>query len=206
MPLSPLLLIASAGALLDGARGEHDTERLAKQFLGELDHTAPAGRWNAAFIHHAGYWSHFEHHIGRSAWPLPPALDCHELGAFAEANGVLSAGKPEFGEVFLLWSPLRKRFLHTGIILAAEPLGAGTGAAEAERYECHTMEGNITHTGCVGGSRLARVRRILSPARHDRTIRWMDLEPRAVATRSHQSGSRRIDRQGSALESLPSAA
>jgi hypothetical protein len=89
--------------------------------------------------------------------------------------------EPEIGEVFLLWSPAKCRFVHAGIVLAAERFDAG--GREAARYECLTIEGNVTPAGSVGGDRLARVRRILSPGRGDRTIRWTELETRATATR-----------------------
>ena len=93
---------------------------------------------------------------------------------------MLSEAKPELGEVFLLRSPSTRLYVHAGIILGAERFDA---SGKEVRYECHTIEGNVTPTGCVGGDHIARVRRILSPARGDRTIRWTELEARETATR-----------------------
>ena len=185
--LSPALLVAAAGALLDGARAANSTARLSEQFLSIVDDPGAAA-WNAAFIHHAGHWSHVDHCTGQSCWPLPATAECDELAEFARTEQVLSAEAPEAGEVFLLWSPSKERFVHTGIVLSAQRFeisrdnGKGGTRREA-RFECHTIEGNITSTGYVGGDRLARVRRVLSPARGDRTIRWTELEERVVSTR-----------------------
>lgn len=155
IPLSPVLLIASAGALLDGARAEASTARLAEQFLSGVGQPH-SKNWNVAFVHHAGHWSHFDHRTGRSSWPLPAAVACDQLAEFARAKDVLSAQGPEPGEVFLLRSPSKHKFVHAGIVLAVERFDVP--GKEPMRYECHTMEGNITPTGCVGGGRLARVR------------------------------------------------
>ncbi|MDB4877503.1 MAG: hypothetical protein JWM41_3949 [Gemmatimonadetes bacterium] len=180
IPLSPVLLIASAGALLDGARAGQSTRRLAEQFLSQA-RQPDARHWDLAFVHHAGFWSHFDHRTGKSSWPLPSTATCDELADFACIRNVLSAEGPVSGEVFLLRSPSKRRFVHAGIVLAAERFNVGAG--EPPRYECHTIEANITSTGCIGGDRLARVRRILSPGRGDRTIRWSGLEQRIVSTR-----------------------
>ena len=171
-PLSPSLLIAAAGALVEGARTADGTARLAEQFLMGVG-AGGLRRWNAAFIYHAGYWSHFDHAAGRSIWPLPATADCDELGAFARFRNALSPRMPAPGDVFLLWSPTRSRFVHAGIVLMAERFGALCSVPP--RYACHTIEGNVTATGVLGGDRLTRVQRILSPVRGDRTIRWTAL-------------------------------
>jgi hypothetical protein len=180
IPLSPVLLIASAGALLDGAREQGNVVSLAERFLAGVDARAE-NRWDVAFVHHAGYWSHFDHRTGRSSWPLPATADCEELADFARTRGVLSAEKPQSGEIFLLRSPSKRRFVHAGIVLMAERFDVG--GAEIARYECYAIEADITPTGCMGGDRLARVRRILAPGRGDRTIRWTALEQRVISTR-----------------------
>lgn len=177
--LSPSLLIAAAGALLDGARKVGHTARLAEQFLAGVGNQRSMA-WNAAFIHHAGYWSHYDHQTGRSRWPLPPTADCELLAKFAQEKGVLSAEAPEAGEVFLLWSPVKKRFVHVGIVLWALPVDADL--CEVPSFECRTIEGNVTQAGCVGGDRLARVRRLLSAARGDRVVRWAALQQRVAVT------------------------
>ena len=185
-PLCPSLLIAAACALLEGARTADGTARLAEQFLMGVGAGAPR-HWSAAFVHHAGFWSHFDHSMGRSIWPLPATADCDELGAFARFRNVLSSRVPAPGDVFLLWSPRRHRFVHAGIVLMAERFNSM--ACDPMRFACHTIEGNVTTTGGLGGDRLARVQRILSPLHGDRTIRWdalgvsscVDLPLRAAA-------------------------
>jgi hypothetical protein len=167
--LSPSLLLAAAGALLEGARDVDGTARLAAQFLMGVGAVGPK-RWSAAFVHHAGYWSHFDHAAGRSIWPLPATADCDELAAYARFRNVLSPRLPAPGDVFLLWSQTRNRFVHAGIVLMAERFGHVCSVPQ--RYACHTIEGNVTVAGGLGGDRLARVQRILSPLHGDRTIRW----------------------------------
>ena len=166
IPLSPVLLIASAGALLDGGASGRRPGWVAGA---------------AALVHHAGYWSHFDHRGGRSNWPLPQTTDCAELATFAGKRGVLSDEPPRIGEIFLLWSPSKRRFVHTGIVLASDRFDVV--GREPARYECLTIEGGITRTGCIGGEGLARVRRMLVPGRGDRSIRWMGLEARLTSPR-----------------------
>ena len=151
--------------------------------------------WDAAFVHYAGYWSHYDMRTGTSAWPFPPTADCGELAAAAELHGVLSADAPQAAELFLLWSPAKQAFVRTGIIVSVEPrtLDDMGGAPNARRYVCHTIEGNIGPTGCPGGHKLARVWRTLTPGRGDRTIRWMDCEP------ADRFGSAKIVRANPAL-------
>jgi hypothetical protein len=168
-PLSPSLLIAAAGALLESTRTPDRTARLAEQFLMDVGERGPRN-WSAAFVHHAGFWSHFDHAVGRSIWPLPATADADELGAFARFRNVLSSRRPRSGDVFLLWSATRRRFVHAGIVLIAEHFGPQ--CSMPPRYACHTIEGNVTPDGGLGGDRLARVQRILSPLHGDRTIRW----------------------------------
>lgn len=175
IPLSPALLTTTACALVEVARTVNGTQRLVELFLqsvGRPDLT----RWNAAFIHYAGYWSHYDHCTERSRWPLPATAECSALAEFALARGVLSARPPEPGEVFLLWSLAEKRFVHSGIVLKARRCLPNRW--EPHRYDCHTIEGNVTVTGRVGGECLAPVRRLLSPGLGDRTIRWAAAEER----------------------------
>ena len=173
MSLSPSLLIAAAGALVESAATTADCSRLAEKCL-----LGTGGfwtqRWSAAFVHHVGFWSHFDYAAGRSLWPLPATADCDELAAFARNRGVLSSRLPEPGDVFLVWSAAQGRFVHTGFVLAAARFSPLRG--NPTRYACHTIEGNVTSAGSIGGGRLARVQRILSPVRGDRTIRWKQLD------------------------------
>src|SRR5919199_6538396 len=87
----------------------------------------PPGRpWCAAFVHHVGYWSHYDYDAGRSSWPLPPTASCFELGAYARARGVLRE-EPEIGDVFLQWNAELARFAHTGIVTRVREEGAAPG-------------------------------------------------------------------------------
>ena len=177
-PLSPALFLSGASAVLGMKDG---TPARDASILSVLDAEVrlPAAR-GGALVHHAGYWSHFDQRNGVSRWPLP-APDVHDhhttLARFAERQGILSDARPQPGEVFLLWSPARLRFVHTGIVLSVERLPRDPAAERAPwRYECHTIEGNVTAAGGVAGARLGRVRRVLSPALGDRSIKWTDFD------------------------------
>jgi hypothetical protein len=178
--LSPALLIAAASALVrfraDGASGASLVEYLVRG-TGQ----PAATRWDAALIYHAGYWSHYDDRTGMSSWPLPATADCEDLARFAREENVLSYDAPEAGQIFLQWSPARKAFVHSGIVVGVElPVERMDGY---EQYECRTIEGNVTETGRLDGTGMGRVSRFLAPSRGDRTIRWIDLEHRAIATR-----------------------
>jgi hypothetical protein len=178
LPLTPALLFASASTLLGTQDTPVGSVTLPVHFansVGEPD----IRRWDTAFVHYAGYWSHYDHRSGTSAWPFPPTGDCNELAAAADLHDVLSSDPPQPAELFLLWSPAKQAFVRTGIIMHVEPgtLEDLSGARDGRQYVCHTIEGNIGETGCPGGHRLARVWRTLRPGCGDRTIRWMDCEP-----------------------------
>jgi hypothetical protein len=130
--------------------------------------------WSAAFVHHVGYWSHFDHRSGTSVWPLPDTGSCSDLAAFAARHLVLAADAPEPGDVYLLWSPAKKEFVRTGIVLSRSrrfrhPSGR-------RHYECLTIDGDTTRHGSLRGGQTAVVQRVLSPSRGDRLIRWPLLE------------------------------
>ena len=92
-PLAPALLIASAHALTDsvGISAVTGTSALlVRRYLADVgyhgtDDGPEDGGWSAAFVHHAGYWSHYEYRFRASVWPLPATASCAELARFAEA-------------------------------------------------------------------------------------------------------------------------
>jgi hypothetical protein len=203
MTLAPSLLTATANALLGLNLDEQDRRRLAQQFMQGTGHTR-LKRWDAAFVHYAGYWSHFDQRRGRSTWPLPAAPRCQDLARFARVNDVMSDEAPQPGELLLLWSPCLMGFVRTGIILAVEP--PETRPNGLRYYECHTIEGNVTQTARLDGDRLGRVSRFLSPEFGDRTIRWTELEQRDVSVRQRSTVALRDFEERRAREALDAAA
>jgi hypothetical protein len=188
MTLAPALLTATANAVLGLQLNEPERRTVAHRFAQSTGH-AWVKRWDAAFVHYAGYWSHFDQRSGRSTWPLPATAACHDLARFARATGVLSHDAPQAGELLLLWSPRRRMFVRTGIILAVEP--PETRPNGMRYYECHTIEGCVTPTARLDGDRMGRVSRFLSPEFGDRTIRWIDLEQPEVSVRQRSTGAQR---------------
>ena len=184
--LAPSALVAAAGSLIGLRDGSVARDAEIRQLLGGY----VAGRrrpWASALIHHAGYWSHFQHRSRTSNWPLPRVRQVPDLAEYAAAKNVLSFAAPQPGEIFVLWSPAKQHFVHTGILLSVEPIPLyredDVGQAHRDRrYVCSTIEGEVTSTGGFAGPHLGRVRRVLSPARGDRTIRWTELDARDRAT------------------------
>jgi hypothetical protein len=181
LPLSSERFVAAASAFLGlgeerlrGWRGE-----MVECFLREVRIArAQAGRaaWHTAFIHHAGFWSHFDHDAGRSSWPLPATGNAPALAAYALLRGVLQE-TPEAGDVFLLWSRARRRYVRTGIVVRVD--GNGEGMDGALWHECVTIEANTSQTLAAGGRILRHSRRFV-PSLKDRFVRWTALEVRAV--------------------------
>jgi hypothetical protein len=180
-PLSPALFLSGAAAVLGMKDGSAARDAAIMKLLKGEMHTR-ARAWDMALVQHAGFWSHFDHRNGRSTWPIPAPKQHADLAAFAERENVLSSERPEAGEIFLLWSPAKKLFVHTGIVLSVEPLPFDDQVeGEARRFECHTIEGEVTRTGCLHGTQLGRVRRVLMPGAGDRSIRWADVKMRPLA-------------------------
>ena len=178
VPFTPAFLIAAAASLV-GVREQGGNNRgpLIELFLREVKQP-PGQPWCAAFVHHAGYWSHYDHETAKSSWPLPPTASCYMLGEYAKRRGVLRDA-PEIGDVFLMWNEKLKRFAHTGIVVQLRDEGETPG--EGQWFECETIDGNTD----AGGSRegdgvLRRIRRFL-PDAGDRFIRWADLDPWRMA-------------------------
>jgi hypothetical protein len=192
-PLSPAFLITAALALvddaaaLDAARPELPAA-LARRYRNSPSDAArsvaadPATSvavhlmdgWSATFVHHAGYWSHFDYRIEASIWPLPATSSCEELAAFAGDNFVLADDEPNPGDIYLLWSPAKKRFVRSGIILGVTRRQVYPSGRMG--YECLTVDADTTVRGSLRGPCTAIIRRMLSPDAGDRWIRWPLLD------------------------------
>jgi len=184
IPPSPTLLIAAANSYIGWdeaaeenrfARRSAFVECLLREVHAELEGGTPVP-WHTAFVHHVGYWSHYDHFYGASSWPLPATASAAELGAFAAERGVL-AKEPREGDLFLLWAPVKQEFVRTGIVLRLGDFGVtfrGTPYQEFVTIEANTNESRDTD----GGVTLKQLRR-LSPEMGDRFVRWSDLDVRA---------------------------
>jgi hypothetical protein len=138
----------------------------------------PGQPWCAAFVHHVGYWSHFDYAAERSSWPLPATASCYMLGAFAKERGVLREA-PAAGDVFLLWNVRLARFAHTGVVARLREEGKTPGGDPW--FDCDTIEGNTDAGGSREGDGVMRRVRRFYPKVGDRFIRWAELDQRAVA-------------------------
>ena len=150
-------------------------ERMLLEVQGELEGGQPVPR-HTAFINYVGYWSHYDHVYGASSWPLPATASAHELGEDARARGVLH-DEPMVGDVFLLWSSPKQKFVRAGIVLRPGDFAVnvrGTPYQEVEVIEANTNEAH----GEDGGLVLKHLRR-LSAELGDRFVRWSELDVRA---------------------------
>jgi hypothetical protein len=145
--LAPSLLVAAAGAYAGPARNA------------------------AEFVHHVGYWSHFDHRVGKSSWPLPDALGCAALAKWARKRRIITE-EPREGDVFLHRSSPSRPFTHVGIIAAVDCMVVSPdGNVE---YLCATIES-------ARGARVVKRSRRFVPDNGDCFIRWPDLDQRALA-------------------------
>lgn len=178
VPLSPPLLIAAASTLIGtGAESETCRGRLLDLILAGVGQPN-TGSWSAAFVHHVGYWSHYDFGGGYSSWPLPPTNDPRDLAAFGHERQIY-APEPEPGDVFLLWSSPRKQHARAGIVVQA--IEAMTEPRTRRQYwVCLTIEGETTDTGAATGGRIQLVQRNLSVANRDRFLRWTALDTREL--------------------------
>jgi hypothetical protein len=142
-PLTPTFLIAAAAALV-GVREDGDTSCgwMIELFLRGVNQP-PGEPWSAAFVHHVGYWSHFEPGAERSSWPLPSTASCDVLAQYARAKRVLH-DEPQAGDVFLIWHAPTASFAHTGIVARVRDAGVtagGTNGSTATRSRATPMRG-----------------------------------------------------------------
>ena len=185
MALTPAFLVTTASAFIglgEDGDGHHRDQghggrgAVVDRFVRQI-RTHPGGSsapWDAAFVHHVGYWSHFDHDVGESSWPFPAPLDAHSLASYARTMNILDV-RPDVGDLFVLWSPAKRCYVHTGIVLRIGPRGHfpnGDGFVE-----CDVLSANVRPNGRIGGPSTLRVMRRMSPIRGDRFIRWTGLEP-----------------------------
>ena len=189
IPLSPQLLVATATVFIgvgddpDAIAAAAFVARLLQQVgrpelvpFSVAAHDAAA--WDAAFVFHCGYWSHFDHRIDRSTWPILPARDASELAAFATEHGVLR-DKPHAGDIFLQHSPSRQGFVRAGIV--AQVVATRRGPDRERVHDVLTIEGATGANGELGGQQVRRILRRVTASSGDRFIRWVELEPAPIA-------------------------
>ncbi|HEY2374689.1 MAG TPA: hypothetical protein VGH98_01825 [Gemmatimonadaceae bacterium] len=132
-----------------------------------------------AFVHFAGFWSHYAPDFGCSSWTLPECKRVENIADFAEEQGGIVAS-PLAGDVFLLASARGDRHVLAGIISVVEQVSSMLNGSLT--FICTTIEGELGATGddgaapCVPTARV--VRRRLSAAFGDCFIRWCDLAAR----------------------------
>jgi len=176
--LSPALLVSTANAFVgvtENAERVLDSESFVANCLREVHVAAadvPSAPWHTAFVHHVGYWSHYDNRDRASSWPLPSTADCNELAAWAVEHRVLHT-EPEPGDVFLLWSARRLRFIRSGIVAHVHCCGFLPDLDHY--YACLTIEGNTDESFASNGRSMLRHVRPLSSDRGDRFIRWKDI-------------------------------
>lgn len=177
VPLSPLRLISAATSFIGlGEEPDHEKGRTVERFRGQTDSN---GAWDASFLTHVGYWSHFDHQGNRSSWPLPLTAQPDVMAAFAYEHAVTRA-EPRVGDVALIWFSHRGAFARVGIVV---DVGVGSQLVDGSPcFHCMTIEGNVGPGGRPGGATIARVQRRLCPSRGDQFIRWaeFDLDTQAV--------------------------
>ncbi len=177
VPLSPALLVAAANAFIGvSEHGGDNRGQMVEHFLRSV--ALPPGQpWCAAFVHHVGHSAHYDHLARRSSWPLPATGSCEALARAAREYGVLR-DEPHVGDVFLLYSPLRKRFIHTGIVVGVQD---EERVHERDVHVCITVEGNTNDDGSANGHSTLRKVRTFREAEGHRFIRWAEILARAVA-------------------------
>jgi hypothetical protein len=106
-PLSPVRLISAATAFL--GLGEESTGtgvgRFVSLCLAEVGQP-PGHPWDTAFVHHVGYWSHYENEVDWSAWPLPRSATA-EASRGSRRRSTSSTTRRNWAT--LRWSPARRR-------------------------------------------------------------------------------------------------
>ena len=178
IPLTPALLVGAAHAFV-GLREEGGDNRgqMIELMLKEVQQP-PGMPWCAAFVHHVGYWSHFDELGKKSSWPLPATASCWELGEWATNHNILKLS-PNYGDVFLCYSKQLGRFHHTGIV--ANVIDAYSMPGEDMIYMCLTIEGNTNDDGSPNGTATMCRTRYFNTHTGDRFIRWPNLDERAKA-------------------------
>ena len=209
LPLTPLLLIANANAFVELGEGfgpelRSVQGRLVEVFLRELvgaaeaegeDSGRPSPSWDAKFVHHVGYWSHFDQRCGRSSWPLPDTNSVTELAQYAFTTGLIREA-PMAGDVFLAWDDDVKEFTRTGIVVRVERFTRTP--SRTEYFQCVTIEGSSEHIIGPSGRLTLRHKRNLAPMLGDRVIRWAALDPREERIEPMEEDADRLARAAAA--------
>ena len=178
VPLSPALLVAAANAFVGvSEQGGDNRGQMVEHFLRSV-HLPPGQPWCAAFVHHVGYSAHYDHQAGRSSWPLPATGSCEALARAARASGALR-DEPHVGDIFLLYSRARRRFIHTGIVVGV--LQDEERVHERDVHVCVTVEGNTNDDGSANGYTTMRKVRTFREADGHRFVRWVEMGRRVVA-------------------------
>lgn len=149
--VSLLLKIAQSYSWVRETQGQNAGEAVA-HFLEEVNLNDPEP-WCAAFVSTVGIDA-----FGAD-WPLHRTASCANLGADADKKRLLFYW-PVPGAVFLLWSPTKQRFHHTGFII---------GPAD-KKDEWWTVEGNTNEGGSPEGIGVFTRRRTF--AQLDRFVWW----------------------------------
>ena len=177
IPHTPSFLIAAAASFVGlGEDGADNHGQMVELFLREV-RQPPGEPWCAAFVHHVGYWSHFDHQIGKSSWPLPATASCYDLGDFARQHKLIRT-EPRAGDVFLLYFKELRRFAHTGIVVSVDSCISSDDDAA---FVCTTIEGNTNADGTRNGRLTLRKTRRFSIRNGDRYIRWAETNINAEA-------------------------
>ena len=172
--LASQVLIATARALA-GMGVVDEAERVADSATDALGRGGSVGAvpsWNARFVQHCGFWAMYDHRLRESAWPFPQGLTLRELSACAKLFGVVHE-EPEPGDLFLMYSPVERTFVHTGVIV--EVLAYAKTDKRRCYWDLYTIEADTNDVGQMAGGKTMRVRRRLWPSSGDRFIRWASL-------------------------------
>ena len=178
---APMFVIAAANAFVGldltagAARAFGNPPSVAERFLREvramtdfrLESTSrelPA--WDAAFVHHVGYWALYGGEPARSAWPLPPAPTAQDLSEVAGHLNWLDE-RPVAGDLYLLWSDATRRFVRTGIVVQTR---STPGGDPLMLHCCEVIEGDTSVERAFGGGMVLRHERWFGV--HDRFVRW----------------------------------
>lgn len=175
IPATPSLLVAGASVCVGlggGATGRSPfEERLLTEVHGVYN-TEAHHRWDAAFVHHVGYWSHFDPRDERSGWTVPFECDLNAIGHWGLKHGLLRESASP-GDLFLLRSRTEERFVRVGVLAFVERCVEVRD--DFWEYECVTIEGDSGVDLALGGGTVMRHKRRLSAAHGDAFLDWAAL-------------------------------
>jgi hypothetical protein len=97
------------------------------------------------------------------------------LAQYASICGAMRT-VPLEGDVYLLWSPARKEFVRSGIIVTIEHIERVSDGSLG--YRCVTIDGDSDAISAAVGTKVLRSERVRSAAVGDRFIRWTAMDGR----------------------------